>query len=125
MVLYFAGFERHFSIYPATARLVGALEKDLAGRLHSKATIRFPFDEAVPTRLITRIAKLRAAEAKEPRRPRRAKGAVQESEPGSAQEARGVALEAGRRVPGTVAPRKQVPASGAGAATAACGRLLS
>jgi uncharacterized protein YdhG (YjbR/CyaY superfamily) len=63
MVLYFAGFRRHYSIYPATARVVGALEKELAGLLHSKATIRFPLAEAVPTRLITRIAKLRAAEA--------------------------------------------------------------
>jgi uncharacterized protein YdhG (YjbR/CyaY superfamily) len=31
MVLYFAGFQRHYSIYPATPRIVGALEKDLAG----------------------------------------------------------------------------------------------
>lgn len=65
MVLYFAGFQRHYSIYPATARVVGALEKELAGRLHSKATIQFPLVGAVPTRLITRIAKLRAAEAAE------------------------------------------------------------
>ena len=65
MVLYFASFQRHYSIYPATARLVGALEQELAGLLHSKATIRFPLDEAVPTRLISRIAKLRAAEIKE------------------------------------------------------------
>lgn len=65
MVLYFAGFERHYSIYPATPRVVGALEKELAGLLHSKATIRFSLDGAVPTRLITRIAKLRAAEAAE------------------------------------------------------------
>src|SRR5687767_10684664 len=46
MVLYFAGFQRHYSIYPATARVVSALGKALAGRVHSKATIRFPLDEA-------------------------------------------------------------------------------
>jgi uncharacterized protein YdhG (YjbR/CyaY superfamily) len=62
MVLYFAGFQRHYSIYPATAHVVGALESELTGLLHSKATIRFPVDGAVPTRLITRIAKLRAGE---------------------------------------------------------------
>jgi uncharacterized protein YdhG (YjbR/CyaY superfamily) len=62
MVLYFAGFQRHYSIYPASAFVVRALRKELAGKLHSKATIRFPFTEAVPTRLIARIAKLRAAE---------------------------------------------------------------
>jgi uncharacterized protein YdhG (YjbR/CyaY superfamily) len=63
MVLYFAAFQRHYSIYPATAGVVGALKKELAGFLHGKATLRFPFAGAVPTRLITRIAKLRAAEA--------------------------------------------------------------
>jgi len=65
MVLYFAGFQRHCSIYPATARVVAALEKELAGSLHGRATIRFPFVDAIPTRLITRIAKLRAAEVAE------------------------------------------------------------
>lgn len=30
MVLYFAGFRRHYSIYPATERLVAALERELA-----------------------------------------------------------------------------------------------
>jgi uncharacterized protein YdhG (YjbR/CyaY superfamily) len=71
MVLYFAGFQRHYSIYPATAAVIGPLKKELVGLLHSRATIRFPIDGAVPTRLITRIAKLRAGEALE-RRPARA-----------------------------------------------------
>jgi uncharacterized protein YdhG (YjbR/CyaY superfamily) len=65
MVLYFAGFQRHYSLYPATARLVEALGAELEGYLHSKATLRFPLAEPVPARLITRIAKLRAAEAAE------------------------------------------------------------
>jgi uncharacterized protein YdhG (YjbR/CyaY superfamily) len=65
MVLYFAGYRRHYSLYPATAKLIGALGKDLSGALHHKATIRFPVGEAVPTALIARIAKFRAAEASE------------------------------------------------------------
>ena len=65
MVLYFAGFQRHYSIYPATERVVGALEDELAGSLHSKATIQLSYVDPIPTRLITRIAKLRAAEATE------------------------------------------------------------
>jgi uncharacterized protein YdhG (YjbR/CyaY superfamily) len=73
MVLYFAGFERHYSIFPATARLVTAMGDELAGRLHSKATLRFSYAEAVPTRLIARIAKLRAAEAAEIKEARAAK----------------------------------------------------
>jgi uncharacterized protein YdhG (YjbR/CyaY superfamily) len=63
MVLYFAGFRYHYSIYPATPTLVNALRKELAGYLHSKATLRFPFADVVPTRLIARIAKVRAVEA--------------------------------------------------------------
>jgi uncharacterized protein YdhG (YjbR/CyaY superfamily) len=72
MVLYFAGFQRHYSIYPATARVVGALKSELAGRVHSKATIRFSLGDAVPTRLIARIARLRAAEVAELTEARRA-----------------------------------------------------
>ena len=76
MVLYFAGFRHHYSIYPASSHLVSALKKELAGFLHSKATIRFPVTDAVPTRLITRIAKLRAAEAAEVSKARRTKRAA-------------------------------------------------
>jgi uncharacterized protein YdhG (YjbR/CyaY superfamily) len=72
MVLFFAGFKSHYSIYPATPRLVRALKSELAGHLHSKGTIRFPLADPVPTDLITRIAKLRAAEATE-RQPAKAK----------------------------------------------------
>ena len=62
MVLYFAGFKAHYSVYPATARVVSTLKRELAKRLHSKGTIRFSYDEPVPTALIARIAKLRAVE---------------------------------------------------------------
>ena len=73
MVLYFAGFRHHYSIYPATARVKRALGKELTGFVHSKGTLRFSLDEAVPTRLIARIAKLRAAEAAELNVAKRAK----------------------------------------------------
>jgi uncharacterized protein YdhG (YjbR/CyaY superfamily) len=73
MVLFFAGFQHHYSIYPATARVVRVLGKELAGRVHSKGTIRFPLAEAVPERLIARIAKARAAEVAELRRAKAAK----------------------------------------------------
>lgn len=63
MVLYFAGFPNHYAIYPATAGLIDELGDALADRLHGKGTIRFSYDEAVPVRLITRIAKVRAGEA--------------------------------------------------------------
>jgi uncharacterized protein YdhG (YjbR/CyaY superfamily) len=75
MVLYFAGFHHHYSIYPATAGVVGALQHELAGLMHSKATIRFSYVDAIPTRLISRIAKLRAAEVIERKIPSAAKTA--------------------------------------------------
>jgi uncharacterized protein YdhG (YjbR/CyaY superfamily) len=65
MVLYFAGFERHYSIDPVTPHVVDTLKNELADRLHGKATIRFALTDKIPTRLITRIAKLRAEEAKQ------------------------------------------------------------
>lgn len=64
MVLYVAGFQRHWSIYPATERVVAALGPEVAGRVHAKATLRFSYDD-VPARLVARFAKLRAAEAAE------------------------------------------------------------
>ena len=73
MVLYFAGFQNHYSIYPATSRVIATLKKELAGRLHSKATIRFPLVDPIPARLITRVAKLRAAEVAELKRTKAAK----------------------------------------------------
>ena len=67
-VLYFAGWTQHYSVYPATARLVAAFRKDLAPYEVSKGTIRFPLSEAVPVALIEAIARFRAKEAKPPAR---------------------------------------------------------
>ncbi len=61
-VLYFAGWKRHFSLYPATDRLVAAFRDDLAAYEVNKGTIRFPLSEPVPVKLIERIAKFRARE---------------------------------------------------------------
>jgi uncharacterized protein YdhG (YjbR/CyaY superfamily) len=75
-VLYFAGWKRHYSLYPATAQVVAAFKDDLAPYEVSKGTIRFPLGQTVPVNLIERIAKLRATEAAEsarakPARPRK------------------------------------------------------
>lgn len=67
MVLYFAGFARHWSIYPLTPALGRELGDELAPRLKGK-TIRFAYDEKFPAALIARIAKVRAAEAAQPRK---------------------------------------------------------
>ena len=62
-VIYFAGWKKHYSIYPVTTRLIAALGDALAPyEYNGKGTIRFPLDGHVPVALITRIARLRAAE---------------------------------------------------------------
>ena len=64
-ILYFAGWKRHYSLYPAGAKLAAAFEQELTPYELSKGTIRFPLSEAVPVKLIGRIAKFRAKEAAE------------------------------------------------------------
>jgi uncharacterized protein YdhG (YjbR/CyaY superfamily) len=64
-VLYFAGWKQHYSLYPATGRVVAAFKDELAPYQISKGTIRFPLSEPVPARLIGRIAKFRAKEVAE------------------------------------------------------------
>jgi uncharacterized protein YdhG (YjbR/CyaY superfamily) len=61
-MLFFAGWRQHYSLYPASERLVAAFEDDLAPYEVKKGTIRFPLSEPVPVRLIERIAKFRARE---------------------------------------------------------------
>ena len=61
-VLYFAGWKQHYSLYPASERVVAAFKDELAPYEVSKGTIRFPLSEPVPVKLIGRIAKFRAKE---------------------------------------------------------------
>jgi uncharacterized protein YdhG (YjbR/CyaY superfamily) len=62
IVLNFAGWKQHYSLYPAGERMVAALKDQLASYKVSKGTIRFPLSEPVPVKLIERIAKSRAEE---------------------------------------------------------------
>jgi uncharacterized protein YdhG (YjbR/CyaY superfamily) len=64
-VIYFAGWKQHYSVYPASARLVAAFKDDLAAYAVSKGTIRFPLSARVPVGLIARLAKFRAKEVAE------------------------------------------------------------
>jgi len=61
-VLYFAGWKQHYSLYPASGRLVTAFKGELSGYRTIKGTIRLPLNEQVPVKLIERIAKFRAKE---------------------------------------------------------------
>lgn len=72
VVIYFAVWARHYSLYPATEELVAAFKSDLAPFEVRKGTIRFPLSEPVPVGLIARIARFRAKETAERTRKRAA-----------------------------------------------------
>ena len=62
-VIYFAGWKRHFSLYPANARLVAAFKDELAPyEVNNKGTIRFPISEPPPMKLIAALARFRTRE---------------------------------------------------------------
>ena len=69
IVLYFAGWKEHYSLYPAGERLVAAFKDRLAGYKVTKGTIRFPLGEPVPVKLVEDIARFRAQEAEHDSRP--------------------------------------------------------
>jgi len=60
-LLYFAGFRHHYSLFAASGTFFASLEEELKGYEQRKGTVRFPLDKPVPVKLISRIAKLRAA----------------------------------------------------------------
>ena len=62
VVLYFAGWKQHYSLYPAGKYLLETLKDQLAPYEVHKGTIRFALSEPVPVKLIERIATLRAKE---------------------------------------------------------------
>jgi uncharacterized protein YdhG (YjbR/CyaY superfamily) len=65
VVLYFAGWKKHYSLYPVTRALFEAFQDDLAPyEFNDKGTIRFPLSAPVPVRLIERIARYRVREEK-------------------------------------------------------------
>jgi uncharacterized protein YdhG (YjbR/CyaY superfamily) len=65
VVLYFAGWKQHYSLYPATGRVLAAFKEELELYKIHKATIRFPISQPVPVKLIAHIAEFRAKEVAE------------------------------------------------------------
>ncbi len=61
-LLYFAGFKEHYSLFAASGTFFAALEDELKGYEVRKGTVHFPLTKPVPLKLISRIAKLRAAD---------------------------------------------------------------
>jgi uncharacterized protein YdhG (YjbR/CyaY superfamily) len=66
IMLYFAAWKHHYSLYPANERLVSAFRDELTPyEFNNKGTIRFPLLEPVPEKLIAAIARFRAREVAE------------------------------------------------------------
>src|ERR1700736_5972985 len=59
LVLYFAAWKQHYSLYPAGERMIATFKDQPASYKVSKGTIRFPLPEPVPVKLLERIAKFR------------------------------------------------------------------
>ena len=62
VMIFFAGWKEHYSVYPATDGLLEAFADELAPYSVSKGTIRFPLDGPMPVHLLAKIAKFRAQE---------------------------------------------------------------
>ena len=69
-VIYFAGWKKHFSLYPVGETLLEALPDAATQYPTSKGTIKFPLDEKVPHALIGRIVALRKQAAAREAMPR-------------------------------------------------------
>jgi uncharacterized protein YdhG (YjbR/CyaY superfamily) len=66
VVIYFAGWKAHYSLYPVTAGMIAEIGDTTAPyKVNDKGTIRFPLDAPVPADLIGDIARFRAQEAAE------------------------------------------------------------
>lgn len=61
MLVFFAANKAHLGFYPGTSKIEG-FEKELAKYNGTKASIHFPFDAPLPTKLISRIVKYRIKE---------------------------------------------------------------
>lgn len=62
MLVSYAAFKDHCSLFPASTMVVDALGDELRPYLAGRATIRFQAGEAIPTALVTKIVQARLEE---------------------------------------------------------------
>lgn len=65
MLVYFAGFKNHCSLFPASSALPEELEKELKPFRVSKGTIQFTVEKPLPATLVKKIVKARMKQNEE------------------------------------------------------------
>jgi uncharacterized protein YdhG (YjbR/CyaY superfamily) len=62
LLVSYAAYRRHYSLFPASDAVVQALGDELTPYLSGKGTIRFPATQPIPKALVKKIVKVRLAE---------------------------------------------------------------
>jgi uncharacterized protein YdhG (YjbR/CyaY superfamily) len=62
ILVYYAAFNDHYSLYPASAAVMEVLGEELKPYFSGKGTIRFDADRPIPVALVKKIVKARLEE---------------------------------------------------------------